>query len=69
VVALHVAPGDVVSAGDALVVLEAMKMEHRLTADADATVLEVVVAVGDAVDAHEVLVVLEPLSVTEAAHD
>ncbi len=60
VVAVHVAPGDRVAAGDALVVLEAMKMEHRIRADADATVVEVVVAVGDAVDAHEVLVVLEP---------
>jgi propionyl-CoA carboxylase alpha chain len=68
VVAVHVAPGDQVSAGDALVVLEAMKMEHRITADADASVVEVVVAVGDAVDAHEVLVVLEPLGVGEDAH-
>ncbi len=62
IVAVHVNPGDVVAAGDPLVVLEAMKMEHRITADADASVVEVVVAVGDAVDAHEVLVVLEPLA-------
>jgi acetyl/propionyl-CoA carboxylase alpha subunit len=62
VVAVHVSAGDTVKAGDALVVLEAMKMEHRLAADTDATVLEVVVAVGDAVDAHEVLVVLEPMA-------
>lgn len=61
VVAVHVEPGDIVAAGDGLVVLEAMKMEHHLTADADAAVVEVVVQVGDAVDAHEVLVVLEPL--------
>jgi propionyl-CoA carboxylase alpha chain len=65
VVAVHVSAGDVVSAGDPLVVLEAMKMEHRITADADASVVEVVVAVGDAVDAHEVLVVLEPVSADE----
>jgi biotin carboxyl carrier protein len=62
IVAVHVSPGDQVSTGDALVVLEAMKMEHRITADTDASVVEVVVAVGDAVDAHEVLVVLEPLA-------
>ena len=62
IAAVHVSKGDVVSAGDALVVLEAMKMEHRITADADASVVEVVVSVGDAVDAHEVLVVLEPIS-------
>ncbi|MGB9375153.1 MAG: biotin/lipoyl-containing protein, partial [Jiangellales bacterium] len=62
IVAVRVAPGDVVASGDALVVLEAMKMEHRITADTAATVVEVAVAVGDAVDAHEVLVVLEPLT-------
>jgi propionyl-CoA carboxylase alpha chain len=62
VVAVHVTPGDSVATGDALVVLEAMKMEHRITADTRATVVEVVVAVGDSVDAHEVLVVLEPLT-------
>jgi acetyl/propionyl-CoA carboxylase alpha subunit len=68
VVAVHVAPGDAVTTGQALIVLEAMKMEHRITADADGTVLEVAVAVGDAVDAHEVLVVLEPVVVEEVVH-
>jgi len=62
VLAVHVSPGDMVTTGDPLVVLEAMKMEHRITADTEASVVEVVVAVGDAVDAHEVLVVLEPLA-------
>jgi propionyl-CoA carboxylase alpha chain len=57
-----------VAVGQPLVVLEAMKMEHRITADADATVVEVVVSVGDAVDAHEVLVVLEPVTESEDAH-
>jgi biotin carboxyl carrier protein len=65
---VHVAPGDAVTTGQALIVLEAMKMEHRITADADGTVLEVAVAVGDAVDAHEVLVVLEPVVVEEVVH-
>ena len=68
IVAVHVAPGDRVAVGQPLVVLEAMKMEHRITADADATVVEVVVSVGDAVDAHEVLVVLEPVTESEDAH-
>jgi len=68
VVAVHVAPGDSVTTGQPLVVLEAMKMEHRISADADGTVLEVAVAVGDAVDAHEVLVVLEPVVVEEVVH-
>ncbi|MCU0301136.1 MAG: ATP-grasp domain-containing protein [Candidatus Nanopelagicales bacterium] len=54
-----VAPGDAVAAGDTLVVLEAMKMEHRIKADGDGVVAEVRVAVGDSVDAHHVVAVLE----------
>ncbi|MGN6331065.1 MAG: biotin/lipoyl-containing protein, partial [Motilibacteraceae bacterium] len=59
VTAVQVAPGDVVAEGDLLVVVEAMKMEHRITADLAGTVAEVRVSVGRSVDAHEVLVVLE----------
>jgi biotin carboxyl carrier protein len=51
-----VAPGDQVAAGDLLVVLEAMKMEHRIVADVDAEVAEVLVEVGDSVEAHQVVV-------------
>ncbi|MCZ7628715.1 MAG: hypothetical protein M5U19_06480 [Microthrixaceae bacterium] len=56
VVSVHVAPGDTVTDGALLVVIEAMKMEHRITARSDVTVAEVRVAVGDKVDAGEVLV-------------
>ncbi len=38
VVALNVKPGDAVKAGDVLAVMEAMKMEMRLTAEADGVV-------------------------------
>ncbi|MEJ3659020.1 acetyl-CoA carboxylase biotin carboxyl carrier protein subunit [Actinomycetes bacterium KLBMP 9759] len=58
VVAVHVQPGDTVTAGQKLVVLEAMKMEHLSVAAADATVEAVHVAVGQYVDAHTVLVTL-----------
>lgn len=58
VLQVHVQPGDRVAAGDALIVLEAMKMETRLTAEAAATVTEVRVAAGDMVDGGQVLVVL-----------
>ncbi len=68
VTVVAVAVGDRVTAGQLLVVLEAMKMEHRITADADAVVAEVPVAVGDSVDAHQVVVVLEAVS-TEADGD
>jgi acetyl/propionyl-CoA carboxylase alpha subunit len=54
-----VAPGDAVSAGEPVVILEAMKMEHRILADGDGIVAEVRVAVGDSVDAHHVVAVLE----------
>ena len=36
VIAVHVVPGDVVAEGQLLMVVEAMKMEHKITASADA---------------------------------
>ncbi|MFC7790401.1 acetyl/propionyl/methylcrotonyl-CoA carboxylase subunit alpha [Microbacterium sp. MAHUQ-60] len=48
VVAVHVADGDVVRAGDPLVSIEAMKMEHPVLAPHDGTV-ELRVALGDQV--------------------
>ncbi|GGI05266.1 acetyl/propionyl/methylcrotonyl-CoA carboxylase subunit alpha [Egicoccus halophilus] len=59
VTTVDVAPGEQVVAGDLLVTLEAMKMEHRVTATAAGTVAEVAVAPGDRVDADAVLVVLD----------
>ena len=56
VVAVAVAAGQEVLAGDTLVVLEAMKMEHRITAEAAGTVSEVMVGPGQSVDAHQLLV-------------
>ena len=55
-VAVH--PEDHVAVGDTLLILEAMKMETRLTAEAAARVTEVRVAAGDMVDGGQVLVVL-----------
>lgn len=57
VVSVHVAPGDAAADGDLLVVIEAMKMEHRITARSDVVIAEVRVAVGDKVDAGDVLVI------------
>jgi biotin carboxyl carrier protein len=53
-----VQPGDVVEAGMPLLVLEAMKMEHRMLAEGAATVAAVDVAAGDMVHAGERLLLL-----------
>jgi len=55
------APGDVVDAGQTLVVLEAMKMEHQVRAPADGVVAEVRVAKGAHVENGTVLLVLDPV--------
>jgi propionyl-CoA carboxylase alpha chain len=59
VVRVAVAPGDRVEAGQVLVVLEAMKMEHAVAAGGPGTVAEVAVAEGDQVETGRVLVVVE----------
>ncbi|HUR51404.1 MAG TPA: biotin carboxylase N-terminal domain-containing protein [Mycobacteriales bacterium] len=61
VLRVAVEPGDDVKAGDALVVLEAMKMEHGVRAVADGRVEEVLVTPGQQVDAGAVLAVVTAL--------
>jgi acetyl-CoA/propionyl-CoA carboxylase biotin carboxyl carrier protein len=53
-------PGDMVEAGQTLVVLEAMKMELSVTALAQSRVTAVHVCAGDLVARHQTLVELEP---------
>lgn len=53
---VFVAPGQVVSAGDVLVSIEAMKMETALHAEKDGTISEVLVKAGDQIDAKDLLV-------------
>ncbi|HVM19014.1 MAG TPA: biotin carboxylase N-terminal domain-containing protein [Egibacteraceae bacterium] len=59
VVSVHVEAGQSVERGALLVVLEAMKMEHRVTATADGVVAEVRVRAGDPVATDDALVVLD----------
>jgi len=59
VLIVDVQPGDRVSAGQVLVVMEAMKMEHQIAAPADGEVAEVRATVGDQVDNGELLVVID----------
>ncbi|HEY3188827.1 MAG TPA: carboxyl transferase domain-containing protein [Solirubrobacteraceae bacterium] len=58
VIAIAHEPPEPVRAGAAVVVLEAMKMEHEVVAEADGVVRRVEVAVGDTVDEGQVLAVL-----------
>ncbi len=57
-----VQPGDEVTAGQAVIVVEAMKMENELGAPGDGRVADVPVSEGDPVDAGAVLVIIEQAS-------
>ena len=59
IVLVDVAPGDQVVRGQALAVLEAMKMEHRITAMADGVVASVAVVPGMQVTARDVLITID----------
>ncbi len=59
VVRVSVASGDAVEAGAELVVIEAMKMEHKLNAPTSGRVTQVLVGGGDQVAAGQLLVVVE----------
>ena len=59
VIAVHVAAGDAVVDGQVLMVVEAMKMEHKILAAGDGTVSDVRFAVGDRVDQGDLLVALD----------
>ena len=55
VATVHVKAGDVVSAGDAVVTLQSMKMEIPVAAESDGTVDEVLVGEGDEIDTGAVI--------------
>ena len=59
VLRVDAAPGDTVAAGDAVVVLEAMKMELAVQAPAAGVVRAVHVRPGDVVSAGQALIELE----------
>ena len=52
--------GASVTKGDPVVVLEAMKMEHTLTAPRDGTLAEVLVTVGDQISEGTVMIAMDP---------
>ncbi|MEA1940156.1 MAG: biotin/lipoyl-containing protein [Candidatus Caldatribacteriota bacterium] len=58
VLQLKVKEGDSVKEGDTLLILEAMKMENEIVANASGSVKKVDVAVNDMVDSGDVLIVI-----------
>jgi biotin carboxyl carrier protein len=56
VIAVAVAPGDAVTKGQAVAIVEAMKMEHTLTAPFDGEVSAVHVTAGNSVALDQLLV-------------
>ena len=59
VIDVKVNVGDAVSEGDEVVIIEAMKMELPIAAEASGTVKEIKCKKGDTVEAEGVLIVLE----------
>ncbi|PTR31401.1 acetyl-CoA/propionyl-CoA carboxylase, biotin carboxylase, biotin carboxyl carrier protein [Rhodococcus sp. OK519] len=64
VISVHAATADSVTAGSAVVVVEAMKMEHTLTAPIDG-VVEILVSVGDQVKVDQPLARVGPATESE----
>ncbi|QCI69204.1 acetyl-CoA carboxylase biotin carboxylase subunit [Phreatobacter stygius] len=59
IVAVHVAAGDQVAAGQPIVTLEAMKMEHVHTAPVAGTITDIGVAAGEQVTTHRLIARIE----------
>jgi pyruvate/2-oxoglutarate dehydrogenase complex dihydrolipoamide acyltransferase (E2) component len=58
-----------VNPGEALIVLEAMKMEHEIVAESPGVVQEVIVAVGQTVEEGELLAILQTNGAAAASDD
>jgi acetyl-CoA carboxylase carboxyltransferase component len=67
VIAVAHGPDERLAAGAAVVVLEAMKMEHEVVAEHDGVVVQVEVSVGDAVREGQLLAVLAADAASQAA--
>ncbi len=67
VIEVQASAGDTVAAGQVLVVVEAMKMEHLVTADQAGVVTEVRVAPGDTLFEDDIVAYLEPSDAGEGS--
>jgi acetyl-CoA carboxylase carboxyltransferase component len=68
VVEVAVVPGQAVARGALLLVVEAMKMEHEIRAEADASVAEVLTRAGEVVEAGDLLLRLAAPAIETPAH-
>jgi geranyl-CoA carboxylase alpha subunit len=59
IISVAAKPGDLVAKGQLIVVLEAMKMQHEITAERDGTIDKILVRPGDQVATRQVLVELK----------
>lgn len=59
VVEVFVAVGDIIAAGDRLVIIEAMKMQHEILAQIDGTVTELLAAVDQQVAADDLMISID----------
>ncbi len=64
--AIQVAEGDHITKGQEIAIIEAMKMQHVIVANASGIVLSLPVCVGDVVDADGVLVIYSPVDAVDA---
>jgi geranyl-CoA carboxylase alpha subunit len=60
IISVFAQPGDCVVRGQRIVVLEAMKMQHEISAERDGTIGKILVKPGDQVATRQLLVELEP---------
>ncbi len=58
IIGVNVSKGDMVTSGQAIAVLEAMKMENEIVASESGTVTDIRVTVGQLVDAGDALIIL-----------
>jgi acetyl-CoA carboxylase carboxyltransferase component len=69
VIALAHEPGDAVAPGAALVIIEAMKMEHEVLAGAEGVVKSIEVQVGQTIDEGDLLAIVEPVDAGRTSID
>jgi geranyl-CoA carboxylase alpha subunit len=69
IISVAAKPGDLVAKGQLIVVLEAMKMQHEITAERDGTIDKILVRPGDQVATRQVLVELKAEASADQAEE